>query len=131
MENINTCTLVGNLTRDAELSYTGSGTAVLKYSIAVNRSVKSGDSYKDEPSFIEIVHYGKAGESIKKWMTKGSKVCVTGSLRQDRWQSEGQTKSKIYVVANQIEFMSRSSNDKSDSPGYYAAPADDEIPFNY
>lgn len=130
MENINTVTLCGNITRDSALSYTGGGTAVLKYSIAVNRSVKNGDSYTDEPSYIEIVQFGKAAEAVKQYLTKGTKICVNGSLRQDRWQSEGQNHSKVYVVANQVEFMTRNnSNNNQSNYNNQTYPGDDEIAF--
>jgi single-strand DNA-binding protein len=114
----NTITISGNLTRDAELKYTSSGTALIKFSIANSRSIKKGDTYEDIPMFFNIQKYGKAGEALHKDLIKGRNVSITGELRQDRWQDDsGQQKSIIYIMAEKI-ILGRTPRNHSSGNGY-------------
>jgi single-strand DNA-binding protein len=97
--------LIGRLTRDAELKYTAGGQAVCKFSIAVNRRRKSGDQWVDEASFFDIVLWGRQGESLNQYLVKGKLVGVDGELRQDRWEQDGQNRSKVEIVANNIQLL--------------------------
>lgn len=140
MTNINSVVLTGRLTRDAELKYTNTGTAVCKFSIAVNRNVKSGDQWVDEASFFDIVLWGKRGEAINQYLLKGKEVAVLGELRQNRWEQDGQARSKIEVIANNIQFFGGSgrgggqqfegppsrNHDSNEMPSDHF---DDDIPF--
>jgi len=105
---INRVILVGNLTRDAEQSYTQSGFAILKFSIAVNSTRKQGDQWIDEANYFDITVLGKRGEAIASYMTKGQKVGIDGQLRQDRWEdkNDGRKRSKVYILADNIQFLS-------------------------
>ena len=105
MTDINRVILVGRLTRDAELKYTASNQAVCKFSIASNRSRKNGDQWVEEVSYFDIVVWGSQGQSIEKYLQKGKMVCVDGELRQDRWQQDGQNRSKIEVVAAKVQLL--------------------------
>ncbi|GAB6392470.1 MAG: single-stranded DNA-binding protein [Treponematales bacterium] len=105
MADINHVVLVGRLTRDAELKYTANGQAVCKFSIAVNRRRKNGDNWEDEPSFFDIVLWGRSGEALNQYLLKGKAIGVEGELRQDRWQQDGQNRSKVEVVANNIQLL--------------------------
>ncbi len=105
MASLNHVVLTGNLTRDAELKFTGSGLPILKFSIAVNRSVKKDDSWQEEASFFDAVVIGKRGEAIHKYMTKGKMVGIEGQLRQDRWEQDGQKRSRVEIVVNEIQFL--------------------------
>ena len=105
MADINCVVLVGRLTRDAELKYTPSGQAVCKFAIAVNRSRKNGDQWVDEANFFDIVLWGRQGEAITKFLVKGKSVAVEGELRQDRWQQDGQNRSKVEVVAANVQLL--------------------------
>jgi single-strand DNA-binding protein len=105
MADLNHVTLIGRLTRDAELKYTASGQAVCKFSVAVNRRKKSGDQWVDEPSFFDIVLWGKQGESLNQYLVKGKQVGVEGELRQDRWEQDGQNRSKVEIVANNLQLL--------------------------
>ncbi|MDR0910062.1 MAG: single-stranded DNA-binding protein [Spirochaetaceae bacterium] len=105
MADINSVMLIGRLTRDAELKYTATGQAVCKFSIAVNRRKKNGDVWEDEPSFFDIVVWGRQGESINQYLVKGKLVGIQGELRQDRWTQEGQNRSKVEVIANNIQLL--------------------------
>ncbi len=103
--SINHVVLVGNLTRDAELRYLNSGTSVMNFSIAVNRSRKQGDQWVDEPSFFDVELFGRQAEAIQRFMVKGKQVGVQGELRQDRWEQDGQNRSKVKVHAINLQLL--------------------------
>jgi len=104
--DINKVILIGRLTRDAELSYTQNGYALLKFSIAVNRNRKQGDQWVEEASFFDVTVFGRQGEAIANYMTKGKQVGVEGQLRQDRWESQdGTRRSKVAIDANSIQLL--------------------------
>lgn len=122
--DINSVVILGRLTRDAELRYLNSGTAVASISIAVNRSKKDGDQWISEANFFDVSYFGKGAEGIKPYLTKGTQIAVQGSLRQDRWEKDGQKFSRVNILADSIELLgSRSSssqnNGNSDSFGGY------------
>lgn len=102
MSDINVVVLVGRLTRDSELKYTPSGYAICRFSIAVNRSKKQDEGWVDEPHYFDIEFYGKSAEGLSKYLLKGRQVAVQGELRQDRWEKDGQQRSKVVVVASTI-----------------------------
>jgi len=113
---MNTVNLIGRTTRDIEIAYTPSGKAVAKFSIAIGKSyVKDGEKV-EEVSFIEIQCWGNVAENTAKYVKKGHKVGVVGSLKMDRWeQPDGTKRSKIYVVAQQVEFLeTKPKNDNND-----------------
>lgn len=106
MTDINRVMLIGRLTRDAELRYTNnSGNAVCKFSIAVNNRKKQGDQWVDEAHFFDIVLWGKSGEAISQYLTKGKQVAIEGELRQNRWEQDGQQRSKVEINANQVQLL--------------------------
>ena len=105
MADLNHVVLIGRLTRDAELKYTPGGQAVCKFSIAVNRRRKNGDQWEDEANFFDIVLWGKQGESLNQYLVKGKMVGVDGELRQDRWQQDGQNRSKVEIVATYLQLL--------------------------
>jgi single-strand DNA-binding protein len=105
MADVNHVVLIGRLTRDAELKYTAGGQAVCKFSIAVNRRKKNGDQWEDEANFFDIVLWGKQGESLQSYLVKGKMIGVDGELRQDRWQQDGQNRSKVEIIANYIQLL--------------------------
>ncbi|MDR2740946.1 MAG: single-stranded DNA-binding protein [Treponema sp.] len=105
MADINHVVLVGRLTRDAELKYTAGGQAVCKFSIAINRRRKSGDQWVDEANFFDIVLWGRQGEALNQYLIKGKQVGVDGELRQDRWEQDGQNRSKVEIVANNVQLL--------------------------
>ena len=91
MADINSVNLVGRLTRDAELRYTGGGLAICHFSIAVNRRRKQGEEWVDEASFFNVTQIGHGAESIQKYLVKGKQVGIQGELRQKslgaRWSA--------------------------------------------
>jgi len=103
--DINIVTLVGRLTRDSELKYTNGGTAVCKFSLAVNRKKRSGDQWTDEVSYFDVVLWGKQGEALQQYLGKGKQVAVSGELRQNRWEQDGKSRSKVEIVANNLQLL--------------------------
>ena len=115
MADLNHVTLVGRLTRDAELKYTANGAAVSKFSLAVNRKVKRGDNWEDEVSYFDIVLWGRQGEALNQYLTKGKQVGIAGELRQDRWQQDGQNRSKVDVIAQNVQLLGGGSDSRQSS----------------
>ena len=105
MADINQVVLVGRLTRDAELKYTANGQAVCKFSLAINRRRKNGEQWEDEVNYFDIVLWGRQGEALNQYLLKGKSVGIAGELRQDRWQQDGQNRSKVEIVANNIMLL--------------------------
>jgi single-strand DNA-binding protein len=119
MADLNNVVLIGRLTRDAELKYTASGQAVCKFSIAVNRRKKSGDQWVDEANFFDIVVWGRQGESLNQYLVKGKMVGVEGELRQDRWEQDGQNRSKVEIVANNLQLLGANAAGAGGQGGAY------------
>ncbi len=118
--DLNSVTLVGRLTRDAELSYLPSGSAVAKMSLAVNRSRKEGDQWVSEANYFDVNLFGRQAESLKQYLTKGKQIAVQGSLRQDRWEKDGQKFSRVNIVANDVQLLGGRSDNGGSS---YGAPS--------
>jgi single-strand DNA-binding protein len=73
--------------------------------LAVNRRKKQGDQWVEEANFFDIVLWGKAGEAINQYLVKGKQVAVEGELRQDRWEQDGQNRSKVEIMANNVMLL--------------------------
>jgi single-strand DNA-binding protein len=125
MTDINHVVLVGRLTRDSETKYTAAGQAVCKFSIAVNRKRKVGDAWEDEANYFDIVLWGRQAEAINKYLVKGKQIGVDGELRLDRWEQDGQKRSKVEIVANNIQLLGGGavggSTGDGAQGGYYGA----------
>jgi len=105
MADINHVVLVGRLTRNAELKYTHSGGAVSKFSIAINQRRKKDEQWVDEAHFFDIVLWGKTAESLNQYLVKGKQVGIEGQLRQNRWEQDGQARSKVEIFATSIMLL--------------------------
>ena len=103
--DINKVVVVGRLTRDSELRYTKSGTALCKFAVAVNRSRKVGERWEDEASFFDVALWGRQGEAINQYLVKGKQVGIDGELRQDRWDQDGQSRSRVEIVAFNVMLL--------------------------
>ncbi|BCD61944.1 MULTISPECIES: single-stranded DNA-binding protein [Nitratiruptor] len=121
--------LVGNLTRDIELKYTGTGMAIAKTAIATNRRFKTqAGEQKEEVCFIDITLFGRAAEIANQYLSKGSKVLVEGRLIFEQWTDQsGNKRSKHSVAVDNMQMLGR-SEDRSSSTSYekpasYAQPA--------
>ncbi len=105
MNSLNSILIEGNLTRDPEMKYTTGGTAVCNLNIASNRSYKKGDDYVKEVSYFDVTCWGKTAEVCSENLTKGRGVRVVGRLKQDRWEQDGNNRSRVVIVADHVEFM--------------------------
>lgn len=109
MASFNKVILMGNLTRDPELRYTPNNVAVCKIGLAVNRRFKDSNSgeWREEATFIDVTIFGKRGEAFEKFHKKGQSAFIEGTLRLDTWEDKqsGQKRSKLYVVADNWEFV--------------------------
>ena len=156
--SINRVIISGNLTRDPELRRTQSGMAIMSFGVAVNdrrRNQQTGE-WEDYANFVDCTMFGNRAESLSNYLSKGTKVAIEGKLRWSQWEREGQKRSKLEVIVDELEFMS--SRDRQQGGyqknggyqggyqgdgGYQAAPApapapsidatssvyDDDIPF--
>ena len=108
MANLNRVLLIGNLTRDPELRVTPKGTAICQFGLAVNRTFKdeSGGN-REETTFIDVEAWGKQGELISKYCTKGRPLFVEGRLKLDQWEDKtsGQKRSRMRVVLENFQFL--------------------------
>lgn len=112
--DMNMVALIGRLTRDAEVTFTSGGMAIAKFSLAVNKRKKVGDSWEDEAHFFGCTLFGKSAEAIEEWLKKGKQVAITGELRQSRWEQDGQNRSKIEIVANSVQLLASPGDNKMD-----------------
>ena len=111
---INSVQLSGNLTRDPEIRATQGGTQVLSFGLAVNdraRNPKTGE-WEDYPNFVDCTMFGTRAEALARYLEKGMKVAVSGKLRYSAWERDGQRHSKIEVIVNELEFMSRAREEE-------------------
>jgi len=116
--DINSVVLVGRLTRDAELKYTSGGSAVCKFSIALNRRKKTGDTWGEEANFFDVVLWGRQGEAIHQYLGKGKQIAVQGELRQNRWEQNGQSRSKVEIHALNVQLLGGGPSGGQSGGGY-------------
>ena len=121
MADLSVAVLVGRLTRDAELKYTPSGAAVCHFSVATSAKKKKGDQWVEEASFWDVELWGKQGESLNQYLVKGKLVAVEGSMRQDRWEQDGQPRMKVLVSANTVQLLGGGQQQGQQAP--QGAPA--------
>ncbi len=125
MASYNRVILVGNLTRDPELRYIQSGTAVADIGLAVNDRVKRNDQWVEETNFIYVTLWGRTAEVASEYLSKGSSVLIEGRLKVDQWEKDGQKMSKLKVVADRMQMLgSRSGGDGGGGGSRSAAPDD-------
>ena len=105
MASYNRVILVGNLTRDPELRYIPSGTAVSEIGMAVNDRVKRNDQWVDEATFVDVTLWGRTAEVANEYLSKGSSVLIEGRLKLDTWEKDGQKRSKLRVVADRMQML--------------------------
>lgn len=137
--SINRVTITGNLTRDPEVKQTGGGMSVMKLGVAVNDRRKNPQTqeWEDVPNFIDCTMFGDRAAKVAQYLAKGSKVAISGRLRQETWETQdGQKRSRVGVVVDDLEFMSRSQQQPQaqyqqpqyQQPNAYDMAAED-IPF--
>lgn len=110
--SLNSVSMIGNLTRDPEVRYTASGRAVCNLSIANNRIFTKNGERASEVSYFDVEVWGNVAENCAKYLSKGSGIAVDGRLRQDRWEKDGKTQSRVRIVANNVHFLSKKGADQ-------------------
>lgn len=129
--SFNQVILMGNLTRDPELRQIPSGQSVCSFSLALNRSYKGQDGeWKEATDYVDVVAWGPLGERVAQYITKGRPVLVNGRLQSRSWEQDGQKRSKLEVVAQDVTFLGGRGEGSSDS--FQEAPAEksDSKPAN-
>ncbi len=106
--SINRVVLTGNLTRDPEVRRTQSGMAIMSFGIAVNDRRKNGQTgeWEDYANFIDCTMFGTRAEAVSNYLSKGSKIGLEGKLRYSTWERDGQKRSKLEVIVDELEFLS-------------------------
>ncbi len=118
MADINHVTLVGRLTRDAELKYTNSGQAVSNIGLAVNQRRRRDDQWVDEAHFFDCVVWGRTAEVLNQYLVKGKQVGIEGQLRQRRWEQEGRTRSIVEISVSNLQLLGgRNDGAPREEPG--------------
>jgi len=142
---LNRVYLLGNLTRDPELRYTPTGTAVTSFGFAVNRRYRQGEEMREETCFVDVVVFGRQAETVSEYLSKGRQALVEGRLTWRTWEADdGTRRSKHEVVAQNIQFIGPRTPAET-APVEQTAPApaeeapqesppppldeDDDIPF--
>lgn len=104
--SLNQVILMGNLTRNPELRTTPSGQNVVSFSLALNRSYRdSSGEWQEATDYVDIVAWGPLAERVAQYMTKGRRCIVQGRLQSRSWEQEGQKRSKVEVLANDVTFL--------------------------
>ena len=128
MADVNHVVLIGRLTKDAELKYTSGGFPVSSFSIAINRRRKNGEQWEDEVHYFDVTLFGKTAESLKPYLLKGKQIAVDGELRQDRWEKDGQSRSKTYIAANNVQLLGGNTQQQGGQQAQYQQPQANNYP---
>jgi single-strand DNA-binding protein len=151
--NLNRVVLTGNLTDDPELRTTPGGHSVCTAAIAVNsREPAGGGEWRDRVDYFDVVVWGKPAENLVQYKAKGDPLAIDGRLRLDRWEKDGQKRSKVVIVADNVQWLPSKDRGQEPAPareynpptssearapytgeqpsgGKYAGEPDDDIPF--
>ena len=111
--SINSVSISGNLGRDSEIRSTQSGTSILTFPLAVGERIKKGDNWEDYTNWIDVVVFGRRADSLSKILAKGTKVAVSGHLRYSSWERDGKKRSKLEVIADDVDIMQRKDSSQS------------------
>lgn len=116
--SINLVCISGNLTRDPELRATAGGTQVLSFGVAVNdrRKNQQTGEWEDYPNFVDCTMFGTRAEAVGRFLAKGMKVAIDGRLRYSSWEKDGQRRSKLEVIVDEIEVMVRRDGQTQTKP---------------
>lgn len=122
--SVNQVILMGNLTRDPELRQTPSGQSVCSFSLALNRAYKGQNGeWQEATDYIDCVSWGPLAERVSQYLTKGRRALVQGRLQSRSWEQEGQKRSKVEVLANDVTFVDSRGEGGASGAGGAAAVA--------
>lgn len=139
---INTVTISGNIGREPEMRQTSGGMAVLGFSMAVNERRKNNQGgWDDYTNWIDVSIFGNRAQGLAPHLHKGMKLTVKGKLRYNKWEKDGQTRFKLEVIGEDVDFMSPRSDGSQQNQQQGQQPSqeatyveatyidDDDIPF--
>lgn len=124
----NKITLIGRLTRDIDLKYTTTGTAIASVSLASNRSLKKQDNWETEVSYFDANIYGRMAENLKPYLIKGKMILISGRLKQDRWEKDGQKFSRIKIEVEEVQLLGGNSSESLNNSNERVQPQFSAIP---
>ena len=129
--SINRVNISGNITRDPDMRATSGGTQVMSFGVAVNdrrRNPQDGE-WENYPNFVDCTMFGTRAESVSRFLSKGMKVAIEGKLRYSSWERDGQRRSKLEVIVDEIEFLSQKHQNEQASNAPAINAYDEDIPF--
>jgi single-strand DNA-binding protein len=118
MPSFNRVILIGHLTRDPELKYIPSGTAVAEVGIAVNDRVKKNDVWVDETTFVDVTLWGRTAEVANEYLRKGAATLIEGRLKLDTWEKDGQKRSKLRVIGEKMQMLGNKRDETTQETGH-------------
>ncbi len=132
MAAYNRVVLVGNITREIELRYTQSGTAVTDIGLAINERKKNpSGEWVDDPQFIDVTLWGRTAEVAAEYLGKGSPILIEGRLRLESWESDGQKRSRLKVVGERMQMLGKpkTGSNTADKNAVAAEVTEEGVPF--
>ena len=132
--NINRVVLTGNLTRDPDLRATGGGLSICKLGIAVNtRKKNSSGDWEEKPNFFRVTVFGKQAENCAQYLKKGRPVAIDGRLEWSTWETEGQKRESVDIIADSVQFLAgRDDAGGGNGNGYSSGvqPTESDVPID-
>lgn len=114
--DMNVVALCGRLTRESDLKYSQGGTAVCRFTVAINRRKRNGDKWEDEANFFDCVYFGKAAEAVNQYLEKGRQVTIVGELHQSKWEQDGQNRSRVEIFVNNLTLVGSAGGQSGSRP---------------
>ena len=128
MASLNRVMCIGNVGREPEMNYSASGTAITKFSVAMNERFTSNGQQQERTEWANVVTFGKLAENCAQYLTKGRQVYVEGRMQTSNWEKDGVKHYRTEVVAERVTFLG-SGGQRDDAPTYNGGDDDDELPF--
>jgi single-strand DNA-binding protein len=131
--NINRVVLTGNLTRDPDLRATPGGLSICKLGIAVNtRKKSSSGDWEEKPNFFRVTVFGKQAENCAQYLKKGRPVAIDGRLEWSTWETEGQKRESVDIIADSVQFLAGRDDAGGNGNGYSSGvqPTESDVPID-
>lgn len=127
MNDTNKVILIGRLTQDSKLDYLQSGSAKLDFSVAFTTSKKVQNQWVDETNYLNnLTLWGKTAENLQQYMTKGTMVAIEGHLHVDSWEKDGEKKSLLKIVVDNVQLLSRPNGNQNSAPRQQFVPQNNQ-----
>ena len=131
--NINRVVLTGNLTRDPDLRATPGGLSICKLGIAVNtRKKNSSGDWEEKPNFFRVTVFGKQADNCAQYLKKGRPVAIDGRLEWSTWETEGQKRESVDIIADSVQFLAGRDDAGGNGNGYSSGvqPTESDVPID-